>query len=946
MAGVFKNLDASDIRLTPFQTHKKWNDVVCYTNYYSTVLAHPTSVSGLLNVSDRVYATDISSSKVLRLDSSDEYTILSSYTVPHLSGSEYGIDAGQAYVAAYGDNGNNATVSMLNSSLVLAANGAYTSSVVKTPYDLSYSVNGAASSYVYVAGLGGVSGKAFNPNTGAFSGTEVVLANLANQSLTSSFYAINAEGKEHNDKILAISVTQTNAYAVIMTGSYTSNNVLTVQTSSSIGSAVGVLPKTLLYSQPQNLYFLLMQDSSLYTITTTSTVNSIATGVADILQDRSNYISGSTSYQSSKIHIVYEDGRVGLDYIAQPSPGSFEKVVDARQYVARKPLVKAVYQFNEVSGSIGIFAGSTSSLEESVFFTINPTTYEISDPIHMGATKGDLRVGGNNLTNFLGFSSSYNQRFVQFDLDTATFQHYKANYNPQPSHPSYDPLNTLFDQGSPTFQYYEPITANGKFQRVVHKSVNHLFYQHFYDNTKATFGGGNISTQDRFIEDQAHILNIPQSKFGEHLQQGSVLITAGYCISQSANTTLTIVDDLYGNLYVSGGFVSSLDGTTLVTGSISASAVGEWPTLDLYKYNTKGFTTFTSSFNKGDWQMQTNYHKVKFADYTGSATPLPQPIDMLGVVPTFSSSVSSSIIIQPGPVQEYNQNYNFENGDFTITMMVQAFATSSHNSGSIIIAKQGPAEDTAVDLNGNVYTYNVDNRTPYRLSLNSSFEVVFERDNLLQLAKVSGSITQNQLHHITAMKTGSELRMYVDGVLTNSTPDVTIVRGCSNKGNITIGNLFTQDRGFDGIIDNVKLYREALSPQDIQFSKHTLGVNNTIVGNVMYTHGMMVLGSIPSRYMDIQQISVRGTHTIWEKEVSCTIGAGEFNRSNNPTLQEYNPATNQFEFRSFTTGSFKPYVTTVGLYDDKGHMVAVAKLSTPLQLPDNVDTTIIVRYDS
>jgi len=70
---------------------------------------------------------------------------------------------------------------------------------------------------------------------------------------------------------------------------------------------------------------------------------------------------------------------------------------------------------------------------------------------------------------------------------------------------------------------------------------------------------------------------------------------------------LTIVDDLYGNLYVSGGFVSSLDGTTLVTGSISASAVGEWPTLDLYKYNTKGFTTFTSSFNKGDWQMQTNY---------------------------------------------------------------------------------------------------------------------------------------------------------------------------------------------------------------------------------------------------------------------------------------------------------------------------------------------------
>jgi hypothetical protein len=142
------------------------------------------------------------------------------------------------------------------------------------------------------------------------------------------------------------------------------------------------------------------------------------------------------------------------------------------------------------------------------------------------------------------------------------------------------------------------------------------------------------------------------------------------------------------------------------------------------------------------------------------------------------------------------------------------------------------------------------------------------------------------------------------------------------------------------------MYKQALTPQDIQLSYHTLGVNNTTIGNIMYTHGMMVLGAVPARYMDIKQVSVRGTHTIWEKEVSCTIGAGEFNRSNNPTLQEYNPATNQYEFRPFTTGSFKPYVTTVGLYDDGGNMVAVAKLSTPLQLPDNVDTTIIVRYDN
>ena len=98
--------------------------------------------------------------------------------------------------------------------------------------------------------------------------------------------------------------------------------------------------------------------------------------------------------------------------------------------------------------------------------------------------------------------------------------------------------------------------------------------------------------------------------------------------------------------------------------------------------------------------------------------------------------------------------------------------------------------------------------------------------------------------------------------------------------------------------------------------------------------------------MDIQRTSARGTHTIWEKEITCTAGAGEFNRTFNPTVQVYNPVTNQYEFKPFTTGSdFKPYVTTIGLYDDYGQMLAVAKLGYPLKLPSNVDTTFIVRYD-
>lgn len=946
MAGVFKNLDASDIRLTPFQTHKKWTDVTCYTNYYTSVNSNPIQVSGIPAggfTQDSVYSVDVSSSRIANLMPSDDYKIVGSLSIPRLLGAKFGASIPQDRIVAYSVTGSisnpTGSVYMVKGDLTYQQ---YTSSVVTKPYDVSHTrVNLSGESLIYIAGEGGISANTF---VSTFGNNEQVITGLGNPSLTASFYAINAEGKSSNgDRIIAISVTGSNAYAVSFSGNF-AVNTLVAAGSSSLGSTPGVLPKTLLYNFNQDLYFLLMQDGYLYGVQPNGSSSLLESNVADILQNRANRASNTTQLRSTQIHVVYESGQVGLNYIA--TPASFEKIVDARQYVAKKPIVKATIQINDPSGSIGVFAGTTTDSQDSIFFTINPYTYEISNPIHMGSTKGDLRISGENMQKFVGFSSSYNDRFVEFRLEDLTFQQYKADYNPQPSHPSYDPLNTLFDEGNPTFQYFEPKTANNKFQRVVHKSLDHLFYENFYNNTKATFGGGNINTQDRFLEDQAQVYSLAQSKFGQSIQQGSIIIEGSYAISQS-NTAVTIVDDLYGNLYVSGGFVSPVDGTTLVSGAITSGIAGEWPTLDVYKYNGKGPISFTSSYNKGDWQMQSNYSNIVFANIKGTTPPLAQPIDLLGVVPIFSASLSSSIVIQPSVVQEYKQNYNFENGDFTITAMIRPTTVPTNATGSVIIIKEGPEEDTAIDINGNPYTYLADTRTPYHIYLTPSMNVVFERNNILEQPKVSGSIVLNQLVHLTAIKTGSQMQLYIDGVLQGTALDANLSRGCSNRGNIIIGNSFSKDRGFDGAIDNIKIYRRVLTSAEIAISRHTLGQNNTIVGTVFYNQGMMVLGSVASRYMDITRVTLRGTHTIYEKEVSCTIGAGDFNRSNNPSLQFYNSYTNQFEFRPFTTGSsFKPYVTSIGLYDDQNRLLIVAKLSSPMKLPNNVDTTIILKYDT
>ena len=46
------------------------------------------------------------------------------------------------------------------------------------------------------------------------------------------------------------------------------------------------------------------------------------------------------------------------------------------------------------------------------------------------------------------------------------------------------------------------------------------------------------------------------------------------------------------------------------------------------------------------------------------------------------------------------------------------------------------------------------------------------------------------------------------------------------------------------------------------------------------------------------------------------------------------------------TGSdFRPYITQVGLYNDFGDLLAVAKLGAPLKKRQDVDVTINVKFD-
>jgi hypothetical protein len=172
-----------------------------------------------------------------------------------------------------------------------------------------------------------------------------------------------------------------------------------------------------------------------------------------------------------------------------------------------------------------------------------------------------------------------------------------------------------------------------------------------------------------------------------------------------------------------------------------------------------------------------------------------------------------------------------------------------------------------------------------------------------------------------------------------------------------------------------------------------LGLSVSSFGNVFYSDGIIVFNSGSDSTIETYQLQYRSTQTIYETEVLVSVKAGEFNYSQNPSAVEItlsgsyyfettpitnvSPAKNvkikevlDIEQRRFYSGSIDstkvgtwndyynsssvdptgsylaPYITTIGLYDDNGDMVAVAKLPQPIKNLPDYDLNFLIRFDT
>ena len=97
---------------------------------------------------------------------------------------------------------------------------------------------------------------------------------------------------------------------------------------------------------------------------------------------------------------------------------------------------------------------------------------------------------------------------------------------------------------------------------------------------------------------------------------------------------------------------------------------------------------------------------------------------------------------------------------------------------------------------------------------------------------------------------------------------------------------------------------------------------------------------------ELISINFQGSHLIYEHEYQCTIQEDEFNDTMNISARKIKSNQSE-ELADFTTGSlFKPYVTTIGLYNEDKELLVVGKLAQPIRTSDETDTTFVIRWDT
>jgi len=489
---------------------------------------------------------------------------------------------------------------------------------------------------------------------------------------------------------------------------------------------------------------------------------------------------------------------------------------------------------------------------------------------------------------------------------------------------------------------------------------------------------------EKTMDIQMSVIQIPQALYGEGIKPGTVKLTHRFesgSLSQSKaygddDGSMIITDDGNGNLvcnrvrpFLSGSVMALTFEDILYEDTYKK----EIDTHNLAYYNTI-VTHQSCSFSNGVKNDVQTYASGHFASFGCIGCYFDKPNSALRISNRFDKQFSLT--------NDYTFSFNFRIDIVPpVGEETPILSKIEHEEGSELKLERRSGKWVRSKRASNryplllTYGYDYDALKPYiRLSCSDGTQVY--TDVTTNTFFVESSI------HLCVVKTNTTISLVMNGRERASieVPDLSI----SNEADIIFGAYDDKEVQGKFSIDDVILFDRALSftgnseISQLFPSMRTNPANRRTVGSVFYEHGLIVINS-PSPYFsstdnldngeasslihmmnpllsstpindftpnyedgEVYQIEFCSTLTLYEREIVCKINPDEFNYSQNPTLVDKNGDRKT----SLThMNEFMPYMTTIGLYNDKGQLLAIGKLGRPIKKRDDILLNVCVRFD-
>ena len=520
-----------------------------------------------------------------------------------------------------------------------------------------------------------------------------------------------------------------------------------------------------------------------------------------------------------------------------------------------------------------------------------------------------------DIDSYEGIYPSVFKKVDTSDISISTFQSYKTwTVYSGSATSSCLPLNGIYLS-------YETLPAldteltindaknvNNSLQTVTYWSINHLFYKN-KNKPYNTFGPTDLNRTKKFLYTSASIFSFPHNKIGDAIKPASFVLQT---VTRSLN--LNLQSDRYGNIY----------DTAIPTSSLISEC------------------KFYEGFNEGFDASRFKYHVFSSGslNFVPGVLSTDGTINSIGYAAQFDSR--SIFLISNNSIPG---NYDRDH-DYAISFFISASKDNSTTS-QIILSTGG-------------------NRKPYHIEILSDKRVRFyifgsttdlplndysDSSKFKQVFVTSTTAVTSSWNHVVCQKTGSQMQIYVNGNLEINT-DQSILKVPLSPFSESIRIDSNESRyvgGWDASYTSSN-YNGAFSATEISYlgnrSETGSMLQTNIVGNVFSKQGIAVISSANYIYDNILQTpytaSYKSTVTTNELNVVTKLDAGDFNMSLNPTLT----ADNDITYRGFVSGSsFAPYITTIGLYDSYGQLLAIGKLAQPIRKRPDVDINFLIRLD-